>query len=87
MSKVELNFPSNNWVEGKSDERPKDKQICVVITTGRDIKVCQYRRNKYGMKELLQNLNLSTYFSWDSIDCWQPIDLPDDVEKRVLMES
>lgn len=49
MSKVELNFPSNNWVEGNSDEWPKDKQICVIITIGGYIKVCQYRRNKYGM--------------------------------------
>lgn len=86
MSKVELNLPSNNWVEGNSDERPKDKQMCVVITTGRDIRVCQYRRNMHGMSELLHNLNMPTYFSWSAVDRWYPIDLPDDVEKRVLWD-
>lgn len=56
MSKVESNFPSNNWVEGNSDERPKDKQICVVINYGRTIEVCQYRKNMHDMNELLHNL-------------------------------
>lgn len=85
MSKVESNFPSNNWVEGNSDERPKDKQICVVITTGRDIRVCQYRRNMHGMKELLYKLNIPIYFSWSIVDYWQSISLPEDVEKQILM--
>lgn len=87
MSTAELNISANNWITGSSDERPKDKQICVVITTGRDIRVCQYRRNMHGMSELFHNLNMPTYFSWSAVDCWQPIDLPDDVKKRVLMES
>lgn len=84
MRKAELNFPSKKWIPGNNGERPKDKQICVIITTGRDIRVCQYRRNMHGMSELFHNLNMPTYFSWSSVECWQPIDLPDDVEKRIL---
>lgn len=85
MSKVELNLSANNWITGSSDERPKDKQICAIVTTGRDIRFCQYRRNMYGMKELLHNLNMPTYFSWSAIDYWQPISLPEDVEKQILI--
>lgn len=87
MSKVESNFPSNNWVEGNSDERPKDKQICVVITSGRTIEVCQYRKNMHDMNELLYKLNIPVYFSWSIVDYWRPITLPEDVEKRFLKES
>lgn len=85
MSKVESNFPSNNWVEGNSDERPKDKQICVVITSGRTIEVCQYRKNMHDMNELLYKLNIPVYFSWSIVDYWRPITLPEDVEKQILM--
>ena len=53
MSKVELKLPANNWITGSSDERPKDKQICMVITSGKTIEVCQYRKNMHDMKELL----------------------------------
>ena len=87
MSKVKLNLPANKWITGSSDERPKDKQICVVITSGRSIEVYQYRKNMHDMKELLYKLNIPIYFSWSIVDYWQPISLPEDVNERVLMES
>lgn len=87
MSTAELNISANNWITGSSDERPKDKQIYAIVTTGRDIRFCQYRRNMYGMKELLYNLNMPTYFSWSVVKYWKHIDLLDDVEKQILMES
>lgn len=85
MSKVELKLPANNWITGSSDERPKDKQICMVITSGKTIEVCQYRKNMHDMKELLYKLNIPIYFSWSIVDYWQPISLPEDVKKQILM--
>lgn len=79
MSKVELNLPADKWIAGSSDERPKDKQICMVITSGKTIEVCQYRKNMHDMKELLYKLSIPVYFSWSIVDYWQPITLPEDV--------
>ena len=74
------NLPDDGWFRGSDEVRPVDKQFCLVIFTGGGIKLVQYIR----MRDVFHDLSIPTYYSWGAADRWMPIELPDDVKKRIL---
>lgn len=86
MSKVEIEIPDDGWFPRESESRPQDKQLCIVILAGGCVKSAQYMKNLYGINDIFRSLNMPTYFSWNVVDRWKPLDLPADMNERILAE-
>ena len=87
MSKREIETPDDRWFWGERQLRPQDKQLCVVIFIDGGVRILQYRKDeKHGQQEILHSLSLPTYFTWNIVDRWKPLGLPESVNERVMAE-
>ena len=96
MSKVEIEIPDDRWFRGEWDFRPQDKQLCVLISKEYITEIGMYDE-KYDrflrvnttstVRELFGNTKYyAAMVNMRDIDCWKPIELPEDVNDRILSE-
>ena len=101
MSKIQIEVRNDGWFHRESSVRPQDKQLCVVIFN-KVIKVsaiclflekdCSFLDIHSIKKQCFQTdkheEKTVSYItiSWDGVDRWKPLGLPEDVKDRVLAE-
>ena len=96
MSKVQIEIPDDRWFRGEWDFRPQDKQLCVLISKEYITEIGMYDE-KYDrflrvnttstVRELFGNTKYyAAMVNMRDIDCWKPIELPEDVNDRILSE-
>lgn len=86
MSKTEIRISDDGWIPGYSGIRPQDKQLCIVILAGGSVRSAQYKKKLYEINDVFLSLNIPTYYSWSMVDRWKPLNLPTDVNERILAE-
>ena len=101
MSEVQIKIPDDRWFQGELDFRPQDKQLCVVIFN-KVIKLpaiclflekdCSFLDIHSIKKQCFQTdkheEKTVSYItmSWDGVDRWKSLGLPEDVNERILSE-
>ena len=100
MSKVKIEIPDDRWFRGERQIRPQDKQLCVVINKTTGIPsiglylehvllseyFCQEIHDCFFVDVFKYNSEKQTFCPMDNVDRWKPLELPVDVNERVLAE-
>ena len=102
MSKIQIEIPDDGWFHKESPVRPQDKQLCLVIPKGENyVGIYQYRAPENRWPQFLDVSHAFVYSNMDTdfrlkhyldyispgyVDRWKPLELPKDVNERILEE-
>lgn len=102
MSKIQIEIPDDGWFHRESPVRPQDKQLCLVIPKGENyVGIYQYRAPEKRWPQFLDVSHAFVYSNMDTdfrlkhyldyispgyVDRWKPLELPKDVNERILEE-